>query len=64
MSTLTDHGGLPPVPEGIVRLERLDGKWAGWYRVSMGRGKYVKRFNLAPAEAAQLRDLLTAQVPQ
>jgi hypothetical protein len=54
---------LPPVAQGVVTAERLDGKWAGWLRVSMGRGGYVKRFNLSPAEAAQLRDLLAAQLP-
>ena len=44
------------VMDGQVTAERIDG---GWIHVSIGRARYVKRFNLSHAEASQLLDLLS-----
>ena len=48
------------VPEGVVTAIR-EGEWIG---VAIGRGKYVKRFNLRDAEARQLLELLAKLTAQ
>lgn len=48
------------VPPGAVRVQpNPDQRDNLWYLVIISRPKYVKRFNLSPDEAAQLRDALT-----
>ncbi len=53
------------VPDGIVKAE-LNASRGGrrWYLVSIGRSRYVKRFNLTDAEARQLIDVLTDLISQ
>jgi hypothetical protein len=46
---------------GVVRVtDNLDRRGNHWFLVSIGRDRYVKRFNLSDAEARQLVDLLRA----
>jgi hypothetical protein len=44
------------LPRGEVKL--TPHKEAGWFLVEVGRGRYVKRFNLSRGEAEQLGRLL------
>jgi len=55
----TDLTSLPP-PDGVVRITPQTG---GKYLVEIGRGKYVKRFQLSHAEASELYSQLPAMVP-
>lgn len=48
------------IAAGIVAVESRPG---GWLHVQVGRGRYVKRFNLSHAEAAQLLEQLSALLP-
>jgi hypothetical protein len=45
------------VPDGQVVVQEHDKD--GWLLVEIGRGRYVKRFNLRDTEARQLVALLT-----
>jgi hypothetical protein len=56
VSTFTDHGGLPEVPDGQVKITPKGPSLL----VEIGRAKYTKRFQLSPAEAA----LLLAELPK
>ena len=49
---LTASKQEPLTPAGIVEVERSADD--GWLLVKIGRARYVKRFNLSQAEAAQL----------
>jgi hypothetical protein len=56
----TEGTSTAPPPDGVVRITPQSG---GKYLVEIGRGKYVKRFQLSHAEASELYSQLAATVP-
>jgi ATP-dependent protease HslVU (ClpYQ) peptidase subunit len=50
------------IADGAVSIEASSLRGETWYLVSIGRSRYVKRFNLSTSEARELLDRLTEKL--